>query len=224
MTTEVRELRTAERYVVIEPLPGSFGSAAVSVHDICEHGVQIIHAHPLRIGTSARLWFKRGTTAAASQATVVWSKLSQRPDAEGKLLYRSGVRLAATDYDFVLALQELASKGVLRADSESLQRKREILERREHERAGRPVMKLLHPELAVPSDQALLVRHARERLRANPEEARKWYHRAKFAMAEEGTAVGAAEIIRDREDILAVWEYLERSIDLPTIMRVFGSE
>ncbi|HWS73066.1 MAG TPA: hypothetical protein VN605_13190, partial [Thermoanaerobaculia bacterium] len=221
-TIELRELRAAERYVVVEPLPGSFGSASVSVHDICEHGVQIVHAHPLRIGTTARLWFRRGITVAASTATVVWSRLSQTPDSEGKLLYRSGIRLTTADHDFVHALQELAANGILRADADSLDRKRQLLAQREASRSGKPVMKYLHPELAVPSDQALLVRHARERLRANPEEARKWYHRAKFATLEDGTAIGASEILRDRDDVLAVWEYLERTVDLATVMRVFG--
>lgn len=222
MTIELRELRGAERYVVLEPLPGSFGSASVFVHDICEHGVQIVHAHPLRIGTTARLWFRRGITAAASQASVVWSRLSQTSDDEHKLLYRSGVRLAAPDREFLQALQELAANGILRADADSLDRKRQLLAQREAARSGKPVVKYLHPDAGVAADQAPLVRHARERLRANPEEARKWYHRAKFAILEDGTAIGASEILRDRDDVLAVWEYLERTVDLATVMRVFG--
>jgi hypothetical protein len=221
MTIELRELRAAERYVVLEQLPGSFGSASISVHDICEHGVQVLHAQPLRIGTTARLWFRRGTTVAASQATVIWSRLSQTPNAEGKLLYRSGVRLASADYAFVVALQELAANGILRADASSLDRKRQLLEQREAARSGKPIIKYLHPAAAVSSDQAMLVRHARERLRANPEEARKWYHRAKFATLEDGTAIGSSEILRDRDDVLAVWEYLERTVELAVVMRVF---
>ncbi|MCU1347669.1 MAG: hypothetical protein JWO56_699 [Acidobacteria bacterium] len=223
MTSDIQELRAAERYMVVEPLAGSFAAASVWVHDICEHGVQIVHPQPLRIGTKSRLWFKRGRTTAATQATVVWSRLSQTPDAEGKLLYRSGVRLSSHDFEFAIALQELASQGVLRADADSLERKRQLLAQREADRAGKPVMKLRHPDLGIPPDQELLVRHARERLRANPEEARKWYHRAKFAIGDDGTNLGAAEVVRDRDDVLAVWEYLERTVDLAVIVRVFGA-
>jgi hypothetical protein len=71
----------------------------------------------------------------------------------------------------------------------------------------------------IPPDQVLLVQHARERLRANPVEALKWYNRAKFALSQGGNPI--TDPIPNREDVLAVWEYLERTIDLNTIVQVF---
>jgi len=78
-------------------------------------------------------------------------------------------------------------------------------------------------QVEVPADQALLVQHARERLRANPDEAAKWYNRARFATDEEGGQLVAAELIRHRQDVLAVWEYLERTVPIAVVMRVFDA-
>lgn len=215
---DVKDLRSAERYQVVEPLPGSFGSVSVTLLNIGLTGVQVQHAHPLRIGTSARLWFKRGDIAVSTHATVVWSHLSRRPNEQGKLLYQTGM-LVEEDADFAIALQALADRGVVRRDPESLERKRERILARQQEKLGKPTVRVLHPETDVPHEQALLIQHARNRLRANPDEAAKWYNRAKFAVNAEGMV--AAESIRHRHDVLAVWEYLERSVELSTIVRVF---
>jgi hypothetical protein len=217
---EVQELRAAERYIAILTLSGSFGAASVTVRDICEQGVQIEHPQPLRIGTRGRLWFKRGDVGAAVQAVVVWSHLSKTPSDEGKLLYHSGVKVESGTNEFASALQKLALQGAIRRDFESLDRKRQRILDRETEKSGKPIVKMIRPENDVPPDQSLLVRHTRERLRANPEEMHKWADRAKVSLAANGAELDAEELA-DREDVLAVWQYLERSIDLATIVRVF---
>ncbi|HJW92847.1 MAG TPA: hypothetical protein VJ901_04455, partial [Thermoanaerobaculia bacterium] len=70
-------------------------------------------------------------------------------------------------------------------------------------------MKVFRSE-QIPPDQVMLIQHARERLRSHPDEALKWYNRAKYALVEDDTAIG--ESLRHRDDVLAVWEYLERSV------------
>lgn len=217
MSADIRDLRTIERYVVVEPLLGSFGAAGISILDIAEQGAQIEHVQPLRLGSRGRLWFKRVEVAASIHAMVIWSRLSEKPNDEGKLLYRSGVRLDEGE-SFAEAIQALGEHGVIRRDTESLERKRRKFVEREHEKSVKPSVKMIRSE-EVPSDQALLVQHARERLQNDPDEARKWYNRARYAIVE--SAVPIAAEIRSREDVLAVWEYLERSVPLSTIVRVF---
>jgi len=56
---------------------------------------------------------------------------------------------------------------------------------------------------------------------AAPEEAQKWYQRAKYAITHGATNV-EIEHIHNREEVLAVWEYLERSLDIPTIAAAFN--
>ncbi|MEO6259151.1 MAG: PilZ domain-containing protein, partial [Thermoanaerobaculia bacterium] len=101
--TEIRELRLEERYVVKEALGGSFGAAAIRVLDISQQGMQIEHPQPLRLATRSRLWFKRGDVAVSVHGVVIWSRLSKSPNDEGKLLYRSGIRLEANGDDLTSA-------------------------------------------------------------------------------------------------------------------------
>jgi len=61
-----------------------------------------------------------------------------------------------------------------------------------------------------------------ERLRSHPEEAGKWYNRAKYSLSPEESKTFDESGVGHKEDILAVWEYLERSIELPAVARVFG--
>jgi hypothetical protein len=218
MSPDIKDLRAIERYVVVEALLGSFGAASVKLVDIAEQGAQIEHAQPLRLGARARLWFKRGEVSASVHALVIWSRLSDKPNDEGKLLYQSGLRVEDTQQSFAPAIQALADHGVIRRDTESLERKRRKFFDREQEKSSKPSVKLIKTE-DVPSDQALLIQHARERLQNDPEEARKWYNRARYAIVESSSPIAAE--IRGREDVLAVWEYLERSVPLSTIVRVF---
>ncbi|HKO55919.1 MAG TPA: hypothetical protein VJ276_08575 [Thermoanaerobaculia bacterium] len=209
---QIAEQRTTERYIAVEPIDGSFGAASITVLNLGDAGAQVAHAQPLRLGTKGRLWFRRGSVQVAVQALLVWSHLSKTPNSEGKYLYQSGLRIDEAG-DFASALRSLLDDGAVRRDLDSLERKRRRLLEKEHDRNVKPTVKIIQPE--IPAEQVLLVQHARERLRAHPEEATKWYNRAKFAPE------GAPEHIPHREDVLAVWEYLERTVDLATIIKVF---
>ena len=72
----------------------------------------------------------------------------------------------------------------------------------------------------VPAEQYLLIQCVREELRLNPEEAMHWYHRARLLIRDPKTR-STAPAIADHPDALAVWEYLERSIDPSIIGRTF---
>ena len=217
---EISELRITERFRTAEALSGSFGSASVTLLDVSASGAQIEHAQPLRIGTRGRLWFKRGDVSVSLQAVTIWSHLSKTPNPQGKYLYHSGVQLEADSRDFHFALQALLDHGVLSPDRESLERKKKRVLERAAEKNNRPTMKYLRPDIEVPADTQLLIEHARKQLLADPMEAQRWYQRAKYAITH-GTANIAGDAIRSREDVLAVWEYLERSVEISTIVLVF---
>ena len=93
------------------------------------------------------------------------------------------------------------------------------MEEKELLRQTRPVVKFVRFGHDVDADTALLILQARDRLRANPAEAIKWYNRAKFSIIDSGSPVSTDQF-RHKEETLAVWEYLERTIDLATIERV----
>ena len=215
---ELNELRSADRFVADERLAGSFGSASITVVDLGDQGAQIEHSQPLRLGLRARFWFRRGDVQVSAQGLVVWSHLSKRPGADGKLLYRSGVRIEEQIEEFGDALRQLVRNGMVHRDTGALDRKRKRIEEREQERWGKAAMKVFRSE--IPPDQVMLIQHARERLRSHPEEALKWYQRAKYALTANGSLAGE-NIMLHREDVLAVWEYLERSVPIGTIASVF---
>lgn len=216
-TIDVKELRSGERWLLDEPVVGSFGAVEVTIVNVTEQGVQLAHAQPVRLATRARLWFRRGTIVANAQGMIVWSHLSKTPNDQGRYLYQSGVRIESSADEFANTLMALSNHHLLRRDAGSLERKRQ--RQLERERAPRPTMKMLRTDSDIPSDQILLVQQARERLRTHPDEARKWYNRARYALDDADTPI--ASEIRHRDDVLAAWEYLERTVPLVTIVRVF---
>src|SRR6185369_17657841 len=100
----VSELRASERYVAKEPIPGSFGAASVAVLNICDRGLMIEHAQQLRVATKGRMWFKQADVVVTVQAVVIWSHLSKQPNAQGKYLYHSGLRVDAGADGLAMAL------------------------------------------------------------------------------------------------------------------------
>lgn len=219
MNVDVSELRHAERFVVVEPLSGTYGPTPVTIMNLSTTGAQIEHPHPLRVGTRGKLAFTRGDIATTIQGTTMWSRLSKHADASGRYLYTSGIRVDSGNQDLAIALNGLFKRGVAKRDPESLERKRHKLLERLSERS-RMQMRLNAPTVTISQDEILLVQQARERLLANAEEATKWYNRARYVITQGGETT-LPESVRGREDVLAVWEYLERSVDVMKIAAVF---
>src|SRR5205814_1536446 len=139
-----------------------------------------------------RLWFRRSDISASVHALVIWSRLSQTPNEEGKLLYHSGLRLDEDGESFATAIQALADHNVIKRDTESLERKRRKFVEREQEKSSKPSVKMIKTD-EFSADQALLIQHARERLQNDPDEALKWYNRARYTIVESSAPI-AAEI------------------------------
>lgn len=122
MNDGLTDLRQGDRYVVTEPLDGTFGASPVTLVNVSVSGVQILHAQPLRIGTVTILSFSHQGTAASVMVRVVWSHLSQTDEG---LRYRSGMKLEESDVRYAAALNALLRLGAISADTDSLERKRQ---------------------------------------------------------------------------------------------------
>lgn len=131
MNQEIVDLRKGDRFVVLEPVTGTFGPADVGVLNLSLSGMQISHPQPLRIGTRGRLSFKRGDVTVAVQAHVVWSHLQKAPN--GALSYISGMKLDSIEAQYAAAINTLLRGGVLRHDVDSMDRKRRRIAEREQE-------------------------------------------------------------------------------------------
>jgi hypothetical protein len=185
-------------------------SVQVNVRDLSVTGAQIEHPNALRPGTRGALVVE----SLNAKTTVVWSRLS----APG--VYRSGLRIHE-QLDIVAAtIRDLLGRGLVRKQGEETLRKRQeaLLEReRATARLIAPAVKVIGPT----EEQVLLIRQARERMLMHPEDAVKWYNRARVTASEDHMRI--AESGRpNREDVLAVWEYLERSIDLRFVVQALS--
>jgi hypothetical protein len=145
MIADVVNTRKSERFTVLANIAGSFGAAEMTVLDISVAGLQIEHAHPLKIGTRGRLAFQYRNITVAVQARLIWSHLSPKKpgDDSGKLLYVSGIHLDSADSQFATAIDSLLRVGAIRQDSQSMERKRVRIQEREEARKAQ--MKALRP-------------------------------------------------------------------------------
>lgn len=213
--SEPEELRAGDRFDLNPSLPGTFGAATVSVQNVGVRGVQVEHPDPLRLGLEARLAVAiPGGEKVELRGRVVWSRLSRRPDAKGKYLYRSGIRFDEGVFFPPPVVGQLARAGIARLDQKSLDRKREALLRRDQERAAKATF--VPQKREISPEQLLLVQHAREQLQMNATEAQKWYQRVRFSPPVlDGTQLPY------RDDVVAVWEYLGRTVDIEIVARAF---
>lgn len=222
---DVRDLRAAPRYLFRTQLGGTFGPADVQICDMSECGIRITHGEAIRLGTSARLIFSAtsATPRTALRGRIVWSHLSTGLDRSASNSYSSGLRIDDEDQAIASDLvSRLTQAGLAVADVDSLElKKKRLLEKQSRKRQASPSRHVFSNELSA--DQVMMINHARERLKHHPDEAKKWYMRARFAMAEDESRAHEAPM-HYREDILAVWEYLERTVDLSTIVKVFEKQ
>lgn len=133
---EVAELRKGDRFVLVQPLSGTFGPTEMIMLDMSLAGAKIEHPQALRIGTVGRLYCRHsGDVVVATQAKVLWSHMVKTPKG---LVYRSGLQIQP-DTSYAQALNALYKGGVLQRDAESLERKRQRMEEREQQRqAAKP--------------------------------------------------------------------------------------
>jgi len=114
-----------------------------------------------------------------------------------------------------LAIGHLCETGVAILDTHSLALKLKVIRARARQLASHA-----NEMSGVPTEQYLLIQCVREELRLNPDEALHWYRRARLTIADPATRT-AAPAIADHPDALAVWEYLDRTIDPSIIGRTF---
>lgn len=133
MEIEVAEVRKSARFVLVQPLTGTFGPFDATIVDVSIGGAKLEHTQAMRIGTIGKFSFKVGDVTALVQGRVVWSQMIPTP---AGLVYRTGIQLQA-DPTYALAVNSLFKSGMAVKDVESLERKKQRLIEREQERASK---------------------------------------------------------------------------------------
>lgn len=217
---DIKDGRSESRYIVQPPLAAAFAAHSLTILNLSASGLLVEHAQPIRIGSAGRLSLlqERGAPFVL-QARVLWSRLASKQNSAGKMLYSSGM-LATHDEAGVLrqVIASLVQSGHAREDADSLERKRQaILQKLHSQRVLVGAPKPTRSVNPLTPDQTLMVQHAIEQLRVHPDEAKKWYNRAKFSGAEASEGPF-------REEGLAIWEYLERSVPLEAIQQLLQKQ
>lgn len=196
--------RRAERYVPRRQIDGIFGDAKFTIVQMSATGLRIRHREPLLPGTEAKLSFAlmRPARSIVIRARVVWTSLAQAGDERFSI---SGLRVIEHADRLSRALDTLRTAHELQP------------ERRAHSRRATDSMTVLE---GVSDDEIALVTQALQKFANDPVEASRWYSRGRFALSDEAVRRVAPTRAGDRDEILGVWEYLERQVDLEKVASV----
>jgi PilZ domain-containing protein len=203
------EHRVATRYKPKRQTGGMFGSVKFSVLQMSESGLRIRHDETLLPGEEARmsLALARPQQSVILKARVVWTSIAQRGD--GPTFCISGVRITEDEGRLQRTVAMLRDAGELDP---------------ERPRGTRAAPRDETPAaLRGMSDEDVAdVLRAVRRFSDDPIEASRWYARGRFATSDERVRQALKEHARDREQVLGVWEYLDRRIELRHVAGVIS--
>lgn len=214
-TTRIEELRSADRFYIGPPLDATWGKERVRIEDLAKRGARIETTLQLSAGASETLTFAvpESDVTVAVNTEVVWSSVKSVDPHR----YRAGLMVNDKPELMRLAIGQLCNSGRASIDTHSLGLKLRVIRARARQFA--PSYRAVENS-GVPAEQYVLVQSVREELRLNPEEAVHWYRRARLLIQDPKTRT-SVPAIADHPDALAVWEYLDRSVDPSIIARAF---
>lgn len=217
-SSRIEELRSTERFFVAPSLPAELDGVPVLIEDISARGARIEIANEPRRGSDGTLSFAvpESTIAVTAPAQVVWTSLKAITGGAQRV-HRAGLFIPEKAEILRLAIGRLCELNRAALDTHSLRLKLKILRARARQLAPQYQQRELG---GIPAEQYLLIQGVREELRQNPEEALHWYRRARMIINDPITRA-VAPPIASHPDALAVWEYLDRSVDPTIVSRAF---
>jgi len=198
------EQRIATRYVPLRQLGGIFGETKFFIMQLSATGMRIRHSEPLMPGDEAKLSFAllKPARSVVVRAKVVWTSMAR----SGKERFSiSGLRIIEHQDRVAAAIDSLRAANELQP------------ERRATSRRATDTMSVLS---GVSDEEMALVTAAVQKFATDPVEASRWYSRARFALSDENVRRAAPDKPRDREEVLGIWEYLERQVEIEKIAGV----
>ena len=198
------EQRIATRFVPLRQLGGIFGDVKFVVMQLSATGFRIRHNEPLMPGDEAKLSFAlmRPARSVVVRARVVWTSLATSGQERFSI---SGLRIIEHQDRVAAAIDAMRAANELQP------------ERRGTLRRATDNMAVIS---GVSDEDIALVTAAVQKFASDPVEASRWYSRARFALSDETVRRAAPERPRDREEVLGIWEYLDRQVDIGKIAGV----
>ena len=217
-SNRIEELRSTDRFFLSPSLPGTFDGRPVQVENLSARGARVeLPVEPLR-GSVGTLVFSVPQSEISLKVfgEVKWTSVKAITGGVTRS-YRAGLYVNEKPELMRLAIGLLCEMNQASLDTQSLRLKLRILRARARQ---------LAPQFAnveasgIPAEQYLLIQGVREELRLNPEEAMHYYRRARLIINDPQTREVAPPIAH-HPDALAVWEYLDRSVDPTVVGRAF---
>lgn len=217
-TSRIEELRSTDRFYITPSLDGAFDARPARIEDLSTRGARIESQHELVGGARATLRFAvpKSEIEVAVTGQVVWTAVKAITGSMTRS-YRAGLYVNEKPELLRLAIGVLCEQNRAALDTQSLRLKLKVLRARARQMA--PSFAEIEAS-GIPAEQYLLIQGVREELRLNPEEAMHWYRRARIVINDPNTRV-VAPPIANHPDALAVWEYLDRSVDPSIVGRAF---
>ena len=217
-TNRIEELRSTDRFYLVPSLAGTFDGRPAQIEDLSARGARVESRHELTGGMSATLHFAvpDSTLEVAVTGHVAWTSVKSISNSDTRS-YRAGLFINEKPEVLRLAIGLLCEQNRAALDTQSLRLKLKVFRARARQMA--PSFREIEAS-GIPAEQYLLIQGVREELRLNPEEALHWYRRARLIINDPATHA-AAPPIAHHPDALAVWEYLDRSVDPSIVGRAF---
>ena len=201
---EQPDLRRMPRYVPRRQIDGIFEDLKFTIVQISRTGLRIRHKESLVPGTEGKLSFAllKPARSVVLRTRVVWTSLARSGEERFSI---SGMRVLEHSERLEQAVEMLLAGHDLQPD-------RRIQSRREADATT---------VVASASDEEIaLITNAMQRFAIDPVEASRWYSRGRFALSDEQVRRLAPPKASDREEVLGIWEYLERQVDLEKVASV----
>jgi len=205
------EFRRSPRYIPRRQIDGIFSDVRFTIVQISTSGLRIRHDLPLAPGDEAKVSFAllNPPRSFVMRARVVWTSVA-RFESGGESFCISGIRVIDHAERLARAIEILRSTHDLQPD------------RRSKPRPEVRVDTLATALEGISDDEVALVVQAAQRFASDPLEANRWYSRARFALADEQVRREAPRKPRDREEVLGIWEYLERKVEMGKVAGVLS--
>ena len=196
--------RRTQRYVPRRQIDGMFEDVKFTILQISSTGLRIRHRDPLLPGSEAKLTFAliKPARSVVLRARVVWTSVARSGEEHFAI---SGLRVIEHGERLQRAVDSLLMTHDLQP------------ERRARNRRSDEVTTMF---AGASDDEIAMVTAAIQKFAQDPVEASRWYSRARFALSDEHIRRIAPPRPRDREEVLGIWEYLERQVELEKVAGV----
>lgn len=210
---ELPELRLSPRWIPRRQVDGIFRETRFTIMQMSSTGLRIRYDEPLAPGDEAKLSFAllNPPQSFVMRARVVWTSVARYEGGDDAAFSISGLRVTEHVDRLQRAIDLLRAAHDLQPD------------RREPPRFDRVEDRASPPSIEGIGDEEIeMVIQAVQRFAHDPVEANRWYSRGRFALSDEEVRRTAPRRPRDREEVLGIWEFLDRQVDIPKVAGILA--